>query len=169
MPYTGFSGPIPSVNLTIDRLSRKLSRPRQQAYGDAIHLFARFSACFSTIDRRRRLIGGNFWDGRATGYLLQSPDAEQAQHPPVDTGEMGFPDTACIAFRLSHAAYRALFERYGADSFDFHWPAEHPRRSAHAWRSRGLPRKCDADPLSPAERDQGERGLRPLGGIDLEL
>jgi cytochrome c peroxidase len=39
-------------------------------------------------------VGGNFWDGRSTGYLLQSADAEQAQHPPVDTQEMGFPDTA---------------------------------------------------------------------------
>jgi hypothetical protein len=26
-------------------------------------------------------------DSRATGYLLQNPDAEQAQHPPVDTQE----------------------------------------------------------------------------------
>jgi cytochrome c peroxidase len=41
--------------------------------------------------------GGNFWDSRSTGYKLQSPDSEQAQHPPVDTGEMGFADTACIA------------------------------------------------------------------------
>jgi cytochrome c peroxidase len=54
--------------------------------------------------------GGNFWDGRSTGYLLQNPDAEQAQHPPVDTQEMGFPDTACIAFRLAQAEYRSLFE-----------------------------------------------------------
>ena len=36
--------------------------------------------------------------------------AEQAQGPPVDTQEMSFPDTACIAFRLSQAAYRPLFE-----------------------------------------------------------
>src|SRR5919204_5600991 len=35
--------------------------------------------------------GGNFWDLRATGYKLQSPAAEQAQDPPVDPNEMGFP------------------------------------------------------------------------------
>jgi cytochrome c peroxidase len=34
--------------------------------------------------------GGNFWDGHSTGYKLQSADAEQAQHPPVDTQENGF-------------------------------------------------------------------------------
>jgi cytochrome c peroxidase len=55
--------------------------------------------------------GGNFWDGRATGYLLQSPDAEQAQHPPVDPDEMGYPDTACIAYKLSQAADRPLFSQ----------------------------------------------------------
>jgi cytochrome c peroxidase len=66
--------------------------------------------------------GGQFWDGRATGYKLQSPNAEQAQHPPVDTGEMGFPDTACIALRISQAAYRPLFELVWGDSFDIRWP-----------------------------------------------
>jgi cytochrome c peroxidase len=67
--------------------------------------------------------GGNFWDARSTGYLLQSADAEQAQHPPVDTQEMGLPDTACIAFRLSQAAYRPLFEQiWGAKSLDIQFP-----------------------------------------------
>jgi cytochrome c peroxidase len=66
--------------------------------------------------------GREFWDGRATGYKLQSPDAEQAQHPPVDTGEMGFADTACIALRISEARYRRLFELVWGDDFDIHWP-----------------------------------------------
>jgi cytochrome c peroxidase len=51
--------------------------------------------------------GGNFWDARSTGYKLQSADAEQAQHPPVDTQEMGLPDTACIAFRLFDGGVQA--------------------------------------------------------------
>jgi cytochrome c peroxidase len=68
------------------------------------------------------LFGGNFWDGRSTGYLLQSADAEQAQHPPVDSQEMGFPDTACIAWRLSQATYRPLFEAiWGGGSFNIDW------------------------------------------------
>jgi cytochrome c peroxidase len=67
--------------------------------------------------------GGNFFDARATGYKLQSPNAEQAQHPPVDRGEMGFPDTACIAYRLSRAVYRPLFVEIWGDLFDIRWPA----------------------------------------------
>jgi cytochrome c peroxidase len=68
-------------------------------------------------------IGGNFWDARSTGYLLQSPDAEQAQHPPVDSQEMGFPDTACVAFRISQASYRKLFQEIWRDTFDISWPS----------------------------------------------
>jgi hypothetical protein len=57
---------------------------------------------------------------KATGYKLQTPDAEQAQFPPVDPLEMGFPDTACIAFRLSSADYRPLFELVWGADFDIH-------------------------------------------------
>jgi cytochrome c peroxidase len=67
--------------------------------------------------------GGNFWDGRSTGFLLQSPDAEQAQHPPVDTQEMQFADTACIAFRLTSAPYRQLFEEVWGVDLDIRFPA----------------------------------------------
>jgi len=73
----------------------------------------------------KAFFGGNFWDSRSTGYKLGSPDAEQAQHPPVDPDEHGFPDTACIAYRLSHADYRPLFELvWGEGSLDIKWPPD---------------------------------------------
>jgi cytochrome c peroxidase len=57
--------------------------------------------------------------------LLRIPDAEQAQGPPVDTQEMGLPDTACIAFRISQAVYRPLFEEvWGKGSFEINFPHE---------------------------------------------
>jgi hypothetical protein len=67
--------------------------------------------------------GGNFWDARSTGYLLQSPDAEQAQHPPVDSQEMGNPDTACIAWKISQAAYRPLFGLVWGVDLNINWPS----------------------------------------------
>ena len=36
---------------------------------------------------------------------------------------MGFADTACIAFRLSEAPYRPLFELVWGADFDIRWPA----------------------------------------------
>ncbi len=124
MPYAGFSGPIPSVNATII------------AYPGSFHYRANkrtaqrytYSPRFPVLQYNQQqglFFGGNFWDSRSTGYLLQSPDAEQAQHPPVDTGEMGFPDTACLAYRLWTAPYRSLFEEiWGRGSLDIHWPRD---------------------------------------------
>jgi cytochrome c peroxidase len=121
MPYAGFSGPIPSVNLTMvaypgsarDRANKRTA----QRYP--------YSPDFPVLEYNAvqgLFFGGNFWDSRSTGYKLQSPDAEQAQHPPVDPGEMGFPDTACIAFRLQSAEYMGLFEEVWGDSLDIRFP-----------------------------------------------
>ncbi len=122
MPYAGFSGPIPSVNLTMiaypATLRFRAGKRTAQRYT--------YSPNFPVLNYNQTqgaFFGGNFWDARATGYLLQSPDANQAQFPPVDYLEMGFPDTACVAFRLSTAVYRPLFEAiWGKGSFAISFP-----------------------------------------------
>ncbi len=122
MPYVAFSGPIPSVNLTMIAYPgsahfRAAKRTAQR------YTYSPYFPVFNFNQEQAAFFGGNFWDARATGYLLQSPDAEQAQHPPVDPLEMGLPDTACIAFRLSQAVYRPLFETvWGAGSLDIKFP-----------------------------------------------
>jgi cytochrome c peroxidase len=122
MPYAGFGPPIPSVNLTMS------------AYPGSFHFRAgkrnpqryTYSPDFPVLEYNKTqgaFFGGNFWDSRATGYELQSPDAHQSQGPPVDTQEHMFPDTACIVFRLSQAVYRPLFEQiWGRDSLAIHFP-----------------------------------------------
>src|ERR1019366_3562390 len=57
------------------------------------------------------LVGGNFWDMRATGRRLGNPAAEQAEGPPTNPVEMGLPDIACAVYRASHRPYRAHFIR----------------------------------------------------------
>ncbi len=122
MPYAGFSGPIPSVNLTMIGFPgsahfRAGKRTAQR------HPYSPFFPVLQYNQEQGQFFGGNFWDSRATGYLLRVPDAEQAQGPPVDPQEMGFPDTACIAYRLSQAVYRPLFEQiWGAGSFEIGFP-----------------------------------------------
>jgi cytochrome c peroxidase len=124
MPYAGFGGPIPSVNLTIIafpgtahfRVGKRI--PQR-------HPYAPFFPVLQYNQVQGLFFGGNFFDSRATGYLLRVPDAEQAQGPPVDTQEMGFPDTACIAFQLSQAVYRPLFEEvWGKGSLEINFPRE---------------------------------------------
>src|SRR5258708_1204531 len=122
MPYSGFSGPIPSVNLTMIAFPgtvhfRAGKRTAQR------HTYAPFFPVLQYNQEQGLFFGGNFWDSRATGYRLRNPDAEQAQGPPVDTQEMGFPDTACVAFRLSQAVYKPLFEvLWGKNSVDIKFP-----------------------------------------------
>jgi cytochrome c peroxidase len=122
MPYAAFSGPIPSVNLTM------IAYPGTVRYraGKRTAMRYTYSHAFPVLNynaTQAAFFGGNFWDSRATGYKLQSPDAEQAQGPPVDPDEMGFPDIACIAYRLSSATYLPLFETVWGDSFNINWPS----------------------------------------------
>ncbi len=122
MPYAAFSGPIPSVNLTM------VAYPGSFHYRAAKRTAQRYtySHTFPVLNfntTQQLFFGGNFWDGRATGMKLQAPDAEQAQGPPVDPLEMGLPDTACIAWRLSEANYRPLFELVWGADFDINWPS----------------------------------------------
>jgi cytochrome c peroxidase len=89
------------------------------------YTYAPFFPVLQFNEEQNSFFGGNFWDSRSTGYLLRNPDAEQAQGPPVDTQEMGNPDTACITFKLSRAVYRPLFELvWGKGSFDINFPPD---------------------------------------------
>jgi cytochrome c peroxidase len=124
MPYVAFSGPIPSVNLTMiaypGTVHFRAGKRTAQRY-----TYAPFFPVLQYNDEQGLFFGGNFWDSRATGYLLRNPDAHQAQGPPVDTQEMGNPDTACITYKLSQAVYRPLFEEvWGKGSFDINFPSD---------------------------------------------
>ena len=152
MPYAGFSGPIPSVNLTMVAFPgtvhfRAGKRTAQR------HPYSPFFPVLQYNQVQGLFFGGNFFDSRATGYLLRIPDAEQAQGPPVDTQEMGFPDTACIAFRLSQAMYRPLFEEvWGKGSFDINFPHETARICATPGGAAVFGGSTRPIPLSPTDR-----------------
>ncbi len=117
MPYAGFSGPIPSVNLTM------IAYPGSYQFRAGKRTAQRYtySPSFPVLNynqTQQAFFGGNFWDSRATGYLLGSPDANQAQGPPVDTQEHALPDTACVAFRLQSAVYKSFFIELWGDDID---------------------------------------------------
>ncbi len=152
MPYAGFSGPIPSVNLTMI------------AYPGSVHFRAgkrtaqryTYASYFPPLQYdavQGAFFGGNFWDSRATGYLIRNPSAEQSQFPPVDPLEMGNPDTACITYKLSLAAYKPLFEEiWGAGSFDINWPSNTAQICATPNGAASLGGNTTPVALSPADR-----------------
>jgi cytochrome c peroxidase len=154
MPYAAFSGPIPSVNLTMI------------AYPGSVHFRAAkrtaqrytYASYFPTLqyDATQGLFfGGNFWDSRATGYLIRNPSAEQSQFPPVDPDEMGNPDTACIAYKLSLSKYKALFETvWGAGSLDIVWPSDTAQICATPNGAASLEGNTQPLDLSPGDRNR---------------
>jgi cytochrome c peroxidase len=157
MPYAGFSGPIPSVNLTMIAYPGSF-RFRAGKRTAQRYTYAPWFPVLQLNETQGLFFGGNFWDSRATGYLLQNPDAEQAQHPPVDTQEHGFPDTACIAFRLSTAEYRPLFEQvWGMGALNIKFP--HDTEQICATPGGAAVFGTDTTPvkLSPEDRTQANR------------
>ncbi|KPK25455.1 MAG: cytochrome C [Desulfobacterales bacterium SG8_35_2] len=74
-------------------------------------------------DRKVELfIGGNFWDGRATGEKLGNAAADQAQGPFLNPVEHGFADPACVVFRVCNADYPYSLGRVYPGECDIEWP-----------------------------------------------
>jgi cytochrome c peroxidase len=68
-------------------------------------------------------VGGNFWDGRATGYKLGNPAADQALGPFLNPVEQALPDEACVVYRVCKADYPVPFQSvWGSAPCNISWP-----------------------------------------------
>jgi len=77
------------------------------------------------MDRRGTFVGGNFWDGRATGERLGNPAADQAQGPFLNPMEQALPDSACVVYFVCTADYPVPFTSvWGVEACDIDWPAD---------------------------------------------
>jgi cytochrome c peroxidase len=76
-------------------------------------------------DKKGLFVGGNFWDGRATGEKLGNPAADQALGPFLNPAEQALPDSACVVYRVCTASYPVSFEDvWGAEACDIGWPTD---------------------------------------------
>jgi cytochrome c peroxidase len=124
MPATGFSGPVSELNRTTGSYPGSV-RTRFSNRKPQSHAYAALSPVLHYNPGQGDLVGGNFWDMRATGRRLGNPAAEQAEGPPTNPVEMGLPDAACAVYRASQRPYRALLERiWGAQALAIHWPSD---------------------------------------------
>ena len=117
-PKVGFTGPIPGFNLhgsvyrgaVAQRFGDR--RPPTAAYGGD-------SPVLHFDDVEGLWIGGMFWDGRATGWTLGDPLAEQALGPFLNPVEQNNPDALTVLQKIAGAKYYSLWEKlYGAMSLD---------------------------------------------------
>ena len=89
------------------------------------------SAAYATLspifhqDKSGLFVGGNFWDGRATGEVLGNPAADQALGPFLNPKEQALPDSACVVYRVCNASYPVSFEDvWGDGACDIVWPPD---------------------------------------------
>src|SRR6202041_122169 len=124
MPETGFTGPVSELNRTTGAYPGSV-RTRYSERKPQTHAYAPLAPVLHYNPGQGDLVGGNFWDMRATGRRLGNPAAEQAEGPPTNPVEMGLPDIACAVYRASQRPYRALFENiWGQQAFALAWPRD---------------------------------------------
>jgi cytochrome c peroxidase len=150
-PETGFTGPVSELNRTTGSYPGSV-RTRYSERKPQTHAYAPLSPVLHYNPGQGDLVGGNFWDMRATGRRLGNPAAEQAQGPPTNPVEMGLPDIACAVYRASQRPYRALFESvWGPQAFAISWPNDVEQVCARP----GPPPTNDPRPVRLGELDRG--------------
>ena len=78
--------------------------------------YATFSPVFHYDPEEELFVGGNFWDGRATGWLLGDPTAEQAQGPFLNPLEQNIETAERVLKLVCESGYGPLLrEIYGVE------------------------------------------------------
>jgi cytochrome c peroxidase len=154
MPEMGFTGPVSELNRTTGSYPGSV-RTRFSNRTPQTHAYAPLAPVLHYNPGQGDLVGGNFWDMRATGRRLGNPAAEQAEGPPTNPVEMGLPDIACAVYRASQRPYRALFEKvWGQQAFAIAWPGDVEQVCARP----GPPPVGDPRPVHLDEQDRGRTG-----------
>jgi cytochrome c peroxidase len=121
-PEAGWTGPLSDINAhgavyegsVLGRFGDR--KPPSAAYATLSPIFH--------LDKKGLFVGGNFWDGRATGEVLGNPAADQALGPFLNPVEQALPDSACVVYRVCTASYLVSYEDvWGAGACDITWPA----------------------------------------------
>jgi len=116
-PEAGWVGPVESINVhgavyegsIPGRFGNR--KPPSAAYATTSPIFH--------MDKKGLFVGGNFWDGRATGEKLGNPAADQAQGPFLNSLEQALGTPGDVVTKVCTAAYADLFvEVWGAQACD---------------------------------------------------
>lgn len=120
-PEVGWTGPIAGLNVhgTVYRGAVPTRfgnrKPPSAAY-------ATLSPVFYYDDTENLFIGGNFWDGRATGEKLGNPAADQAQGPFLNPVEQNNPSKQAVLEQVAASKYSDLWEQVWGEPISFETP-----------------------------------------------
>jgi len=115
-PEVGWTGRIAGINLH----GAVYRGAVPQRFGDRkppSTAYATFSPIFHFDGTE--FVGGNFWDGRATGERLGNPAADQALGPFLNPVEQNMPSIQAVCEEVARSSYAGLFEEvWGPGSLD---------------------------------------------------
>jgi cytochrome c peroxidase len=108
-PETGWTGPVAGINdhgavyrgAVPTRFGNR--KPPSAAY-------ATLSPVFHYDADEKLFVGGNFWDGRATGEVLGNPAADQALGPFLNPVEQNNPSKRAVLEQIASSQYAGLWE-----------------------------------------------------------
>jgi cytochrome c peroxidase len=109
-PNVGFTGPLSEINahgaVYPGSVPRRFGnrRPPTAAYATVSPVLHR-----EVEEGEVLFVGGNFWDGRATGEKLGNPAADQAQGPFTNPLEQALGSPAIVVRRVCNGPYGRLF------------------------------------------------------------
>jgi cytochrome c peroxidase len=117
-PSVGWTGPVAGINLH-GAVYRGAVPTRFGDRKPPSSAYASFSPVFHFDAEEGEFVGGNFWDGRATGERLGSPTVEQALGPPLNPVEQNMPSKQAVCEHVAKSKYAGLFEQvWGMGSLD---------------------------------------------------
>jgi cytochrome c peroxidase len=116
-PKVGFTGPVGGINkqgavyrgAVPQRFGNR--KPPSAAY-------ATLSPIIHFDEGEGLFVGGNFWDGRATGEHLGNPAADQALGPFLNPVEQNNPSKQAVCEQVEKSKYAALFEEVWPGTLD---------------------------------------------------
>ena len=117
-PSTGFTGPIPGINAH-GAVYRGAVPQRFGNRKPPSASYATFSPIFYYDEEEGLFIGGNFWDGRATGEKLGNPAADQALGPFLNPVEQNNPSKQAVLEKVAAAKYAWLWEEVWGEPLSY--------------------------------------------------
>lgn len=116
-PEAGWTGPDSVVNVATAVYPGSVPtlfgnrKPPSAAYATQSPIF------HYVIEKKEALfVGGNFWDGRATGEVLGNPAADQAQGPFLNPLEQALASPAEVVLIVCSGSYADLFKTVWGDA-----------------------------------------------------
>ena len=117
-PEYGFTGPDSGQNL-VSGIYRGAVSKRTSNRKPPSAAYATFSPVFYYDEIEGLFVGGNFWDGRATGEKLGNPAADQALGPFLNPVEQNMPDAKSVLMHIANAKYVDLWEVVWGEKISF--------------------------------------------------